>query len=370
MGLGATEVTATIKKDTYTCKVYVKKNGEVENPDITLSKSDSIKVYYYCGENVDLYWNADDESIVSCEWEFRSFDEQKGSFWFLSLNPKKSGSTKVRITNSFNDDVVVLNVTVQDIKALYVPRTDITCSSPETLNVTYSIIGGKVRYEVADTSIVKCEWGKFDGDTIPLYITPVSNGRTTINIIGLATDEQVTVNVLVTGLQETPRISARLFADKTYAKVILLILKNNGTSPLILSGPAILQTDSFKYEMFTFDGTPITDTVVYPGQEIEIGLVRTNLGSFYIDSSSICGFYFNYAGSDYVAVIDYNGSLLSLKNVDDANMVYQQGMPAAENLDEEQADYVALLNELNRLTNEAPRLNEPEHTGDSCDVER
>lgn len=31
--------------------------------------------------------------------------------------------------------------------------------------------------------------------------------------------------------------------------------------------------------------------------------------------------------------------------MDDANMVYQQGLPAAENLDEEQADNEALLNE-------------------------
>ena len=42
--------------------------------------------------------------------------------------------------------------------------------------------GDTISYEIDNTDIVSCEWGDWDGDTIPLTFSPISNGNTYVTV--------------------------------------------------------------------------------------------------------------------------------------------------------------------------------------------
>lgn len=228
---GKTEISATVDGKTYTSKVNVNRTIEVKKTDILCSKPTDINVYLCSEEDGHPTYRIEDSSIVNCKWGKPQYDRTEYGwcyYWTLTINPKRNGSTKIRLTNSINNEETVLNVTV--------------------------------------------------------------TGMTS----------------------EKPRITASLFTNEIYTNVALLSVRNNGTLPLTLTGAVSLKTGSNLYHMVTYDGNIVFDTMIQPGQELDIGIVRADFQKFYITTSSICGFYFEYGDKDYIAVIDYYGNILSL----------------------------------------------------------
>lgn len=69
-------------------------------------------------------------------------------------------------------------------------------SEAETIYITTKN-ADTVVYDIGSTSIVNCEWGEWDGDTIPLTIHPVSSGQTSVAVYIEDTDIKVSINVTV-----------------------------------------------------------------------------------------------------------------------------------------------------------------------------
>lgn len=66
-------------------------------------------------------------------------------------------------------------------------------------DVVYISMSGAdaVIYEVNNTSVVTCEWGEWDGYTIPLTFHPVSNGQTTVTVYTEGYEKSITIRVYV-----------------------------------------------------------------------------------------------------------------------------------------------------------------------------
>ena len=56
---------------------------------------------------------------------------------------------------------------------------------------------GTIVYDIDDTSVVACEWGDWDGDVIPLTLTPISSGNTVVTVYIEDTNESICINVEV-----------------------------------------------------------------------------------------------------------------------------------------------------------------------------
>lgn len=57
--------------------------------------------------------------------------------------------------------------------------------------------GDSVTYDIGNTNIVNCEWGDWDGDTIPLTFHPISSGQTSVTIYIEGTDVEISIDVTV-----------------------------------------------------------------------------------------------------------------------------------------------------------------------------
>ena len=66
-------------------------------------------------------------------------------------------------------------------------------------DVVYITVSGDctVVWEIDNPNIVSCKWGEWDGYTIPLIFTPISNGQTAVTIYMRGYDESITINVSV-----------------------------------------------------------------------------------------------------------------------------------------------------------------------------
>lgn len=61
-----------------------------------------------------------------------------------------------------------------------------------------TMIGGEtIVYDIDDTDIVLCEWGDWDGDTIPLTFIPISSGKTFVIVYIQDYDISIQINVTV-----------------------------------------------------------------------------------------------------------------------------------------------------------------------------
>lgn len=115
---GKATITATYKGKAYKCKVKVK--GAMKNP-ISCNSGKTVNIYmdtlgsYSEGylrfwssvENITLYYEIEDDSIISCEWSDWEDDEVD-----LTIHPKKMGTTRLTITNSYNDQTLEFIVNV------------------------------------------------------------------------------------------------------------------------------------------------------------------------------------------------------------------------------------------------------------------
>ena len=86
-----------------------------------------------------------------------------------------------------------------DYTALTLTSTKYNISLEDNSDVAYiTMIGGEtVTYDIDDTSVVRCEWGDWDGDVIPLTFVPVSSGNTVVTVYIKGYDKSIEINVSV-----------------------------------------------------------------------------------------------------------------------------------------------------------------------------
>lgn len=102
---GTTYLTATIGNKTYKQKLNVKAIFEVSSTNVTCS--DETRVNVYLRESGKLSFSVQDTSIISCRWN--PFDGEKSQ---LVITPLRRGSTTITVTNSVNNEKIVIYVTV------------------------------------------------------------------------------------------------------------------------------------------------------------------------------------------------------------------------------------------------------------------
>ena len=75
-------------------------------------------------------------------------------------------------------------------------------NSNEVIYIT--MIGGEtVTFDIGDPSVVDCEWGEWNGDIIPLTLTPISSGETIITISIEGYDKSLILNVSTDVIETT-----------------------------------------------------------------------------------------------------------------------------------------------------------------------
>ena len=86
-----------------------------------------------------------------------------------------------------------------DYVALTLTSTKYNINLEENSDVAYiTMIGGEtITYDIDDTSVVRCEWGEWDGDVIPLSFFPVSVGETVVTVYIKDTNKSIQINVEV-----------------------------------------------------------------------------------------------------------------------------------------------------------------------------
>lgn len=87
--------------------------------------------------------------------------------------------------------------------ALTLTSTKYDINLEENSDIAYiTMIGGEtVTYDIDDTSVVRCEWGEWDGDVIPLIFHPVSNGQTFVTIYIDNTNIKIVIDITVDSQQ-------------------------------------------------------------------------------------------------------------------------------------------------------------------------
>ena len=110
---GTTVISAKIKNKTVSCKITVKKRMSVDKTDIKFSKisgSSTVKVTFVAPGDWTIYFNVDDTDVATAKWS----KNWEGDTTKLYIYPEGEGTTYVRLTNSYNKQVVKIKVTVTD----------------------------------------------------------------------------------------------------------------------------------------------------------------------------------------------------------------------------------------------------------------
>lgn len=88
--------------------------------------------------------------------------------------------------------------------------------SYETETVYITLLNWDViEYDIANSSIVDCEWGEWDGDTIPLTFIPLSSGKTTVRVYPEGYSGGVVINVSVSLSQGNNNQHSHSYSTKT-----------------------------------------------------------------------------------------------------------------------------------------------------------
>lgn len=108
---------------------------------------------------------------------------------------KKAGKTV--ITAKAGSKKYTCKVTVKNQKAtLTADKTTLTLRDSGTVKFTYNA-NGTLRWKIANSSIVSCKWGKWKKNTIPLYITALKDGTTSITVSVDGTNKKLKLKVTV-----------------------------------------------------------------------------------------------------------------------------------------------------------------------------
>lgn len=159
-----------------------------------------------------IAWAANDRSIISCSW-----GDWNGNTIPITIKGLSPGSTTLLI--GLLDDkedvlaVTSVNVTVTQYATsltLTASQTSVTVAKGSHTTITLTASSDdfdSIAYAKGDTSLISCAWGNWYGNSIPLTITGLAAGSTTLTIALLdAYDNvlaQTTVSVTVTAATNT-----------------------------------------------------------------------------------------------------------------------------------------------------------------------
>ena len=169
-----------------------------------------------CEDTVSVRFVVADDEVVSCAWGGWVGDDNT-----LNVTPLKIGNTDVTVYFLISGTETVL-----DAKTLSVTVTadgssqisdDSTEFSVDQQVVNLSLFGEStvwvhgysdyigdpdhkvyVTYYIGDSSIVSCSWGSWEGNDIPLYISPLASGSTEITLVYHLEDDTVLAQEIVT----------------------------------------------------------------------------------------------------------------------------------------------------------------------------
>jgi len=154
-----------------------------------------------------IVWAAKDESIISCSW-----GDWNGNTIPITIKGLSPGSTTLLIglLDAREDVLAVTSVSVtvtQYATSLTVTasQTSVTMAKGSQTTITLTASSGdfdSIAYTRGNTSLISCTWGNWYGNSIPLTITGLAAGSTTLNIALLDPYDnvlaQTTVSVTVT----------------------------------------------------------------------------------------------------------------------------------------------------------------------------
>ena len=175
---GTANVTATLGKKTYKCKVIV------EAPKISLTKK-TINA----GEKFTLKLNGTTKSV---KW---TTSNKKVAT--VSQNGVVKGIAKgtANIIATVGEKKYVCKVTVKEPRILSVSTNELTITDKGTITVTYKG-SGTITYYIDNTDIIDCKWSEgFDGDNCKLYVTALKYGKAKIIITDNESDEICIIKV-------------------------------------------------------------------------------------------------------------------------------------------------------------------------------
>ena len=170
-----------------------------------------------CEDTVSVRFVIGDEDVVSCSWGGWVGDDNT-----LNVTPLKIGNTDVTVYFLISGTDTIL-----DVKTLSVTVTadgssqisdDSTEFSVDSQSVCLSLFGGQrdlwihaysdyigdpdhkvyVTYYIADSSILECTWGSWQGNDIPLTLNPLASGSTEVTLVYHLEDETVLAQETVT----------------------------------------------------------------------------------------------------------------------------------------------------------------------------
>lgn len=180
-GKGVTVITAKVGNKKYTCQVTV------ETPK--LSKT-SVSMYVggkynlkVTGTKQRVTWSSNNKSVATVS--------SKGV-----VVAKKAGTA--RVTAKVGGKNYVCNVSVKTQKILSASTTNLTIKESGVVKITFKKTG-TVYFNVSDENIVKCSWGEFSNNVIPLYFSGISNGTTTVTVTNSVNNERIIIKVTVSG---------------------------------------------------------------------------------------------------------------------------------------------------------------------------
>ncbi len=163
-----------------------------------------------CEDTVSVRFVIGDEEVISCSWGGWVGDDNT-----LNVTPLKIGNTDVTVYFLISGTDTIL-----DVKTLSVTVTadgssqisdDSTEFSVDEQTVFLSLFGGSrdiwihafsdyiadpdhnvyVTYYIADSTVLECSWGSWQGNDIPLTLNPLASGSTEVTLVYHLEDETV-----------------------------------------------------------------------------------------------------------------------------------------------------------------------------------
>lgn len=187
---GTSVITAKVGNKKYTCKITVE-TPRISKSSISLGtgKKYTLKVN---GTKQKVKWSSSNKAIATVS--------SKGV-----VTGKKAGSAK--ITAKVGSKKYICKVTVKkggttnntSKRVLSVNQSSITINglnTTESVKIT-STTGGSMEYSIVDSSVARCKWGSWSGNSIPLYITGIKNGSTTVRVTDDDTGDNILIYVIV-----------------------------------------------------------------------------------------------------------------------------------------------------------------------------
>lgn len=114
---GNATITGTYRGKSYKCKVTVQSTLKVSKTNYRIDDSAvlDIKITYKAKNESEIMYSISDSDVIRCEWD----GEWKNKTTHLYVTPTDNGEATIEISNSVNDEILVLTVEVVDFDPSY-----------------------------------------------------------------------------------------------------------------------------------------------------------------------------------------------------------------------------------------------------------